>query len=52
MNAAVDWSHSLLSAGEQKVFRRLAVFRGPFELDAAEFVASDNEELAIRVLDR
>ncbi len=44
MTAAVDWSHSLLSDGEQRVFRRLAVFRGPFELEAAEFVASDDAE--------
>ncbi len=49
MNAAVDWSHGLLSAEEQIVFRRLAVFRGPFELDAAEFIVTDNEELAIEM---
>ena len=51
MTAAVDWSHSLLSSGEQKVFRRLAAFRGPFELDAAEFVATDDDASAIEVVD-
>ncbi|MGZ8786202.1 MAG: ATP-binding protein, partial [Acidimicrobiia bacterium] len=51
MTAAVDWSHSLLSPGEQKVFRRLAAFRGPFELDAAEYVAADDEASSIEVID-
>jgi non-specific serine/threonine protein kinase len=51
MTAAVDWSHSLLSSQEQKVFRRLAVFRGPFELDAAEYVAADDEASSTEVVD-
>lgn len=51
MNAAVDWSHSLLSPDEQEVFRRLAVFRGPFELEAAEDVASVDEDSALEVAD-
>lgn len=39
--AAFDWSHSLLSAQEQLVFRRLAVFPGSFELDAAARCIAD-----------
>ena len=39
LEATVDWSYQLLSGSEQRVFRRLAVFPGPFTLDAAEAVA-------------
>ena len=39
LDAAVDWSYQLLTGPEQRVFRRLAVFPGPFSLDAAEAVA-------------
>jgi predicted ATPase len=34
--AAIDWSHGLLSDPEQALFRRLAVFRGSFSLQAVE----------------
>jgi non-specific serine/threonine protein kinase len=37
--ATVDWSYQLLSDSDQTVFRRLAVFPGPFTLKAAETVA-------------
>ena len=39
--AAMDWSHALLSASEQAVFRRLAVFRGGFTLQTAPAVVAD-----------
>lgn len=39
--AAWQWSHDLLSSDEQAVLRRLAVFPGIFDLDAAEAVAGD-----------
>jgi non-specific serine/threonine protein kinase len=39
--AAIDWSHDLLSAPERTVFRRLAVFAGGWNLEAAEGVCSD-----------
>ncbi|TDK99402.1 LuxR family transcriptional regulator [Mycobacterium paragordonae] len=35
LRASVDWSHALLSESEQVLFRRLAVFYGGFDLDAA-----------------
>ncbi len=35
LRASVDWSHSLLTAAETVLFRRLAVFTGGFDLDAA-----------------
>ena len=37
--ATVEWSYRLLSEDERQVFRRLAVFPGPFTLEAAETVA-------------
>jgi predicted ATPase/DNA-binding SARP family transcriptional activator/tetratricopeptide (TPR) repeat protein len=40
LRATVDWSHDLLTAPEQVVFRRLAVFHGGWTLDAAEAVTS------------
>ena len=39
LRASVDWSHDLLSEPEQLLFRRLAVFFGGFDLDAARAVA-------------
>lgn len=41
--AIVDWSYGTLSAGQQRLFRRLAVFGGGFGLSAAEHVCSDEE---------
>jgi len=37
--AAADWSYRLLTEQEQRVFRWLAAFPGPFTLEAAEAVA-------------
>jgi predicted ATPase/class 3 adenylate cyclase len=38
MQRAVDWSYEALSPTEQRLFERVGVFRGGFELDAAEAV--------------
>lgn len=42
LHAALDWSHGLLSAEEQAVLRRVAVFAGGWTLEAAEQLASDD----------
>ena len=45
--ATVDWSYQLLADQEKQVFRRLAVFSGPFALDAAETVAGAGADHAV-----
>jgi predicted ATPase/DNA-binding winged helix-turn-helix (wHTH) protein len=42
LNAALGWSYDLLADVERAVLRRLAVFAGPFTLEAAQAVAGDN----------
>lgn len=39
--ATIDWSHELIEPFEQVVFRRLAIFVGPFAYSAADAVVSD-----------
>jgi predicted ATPase/class 3 adenylate cyclase len=51
LQAAIDWSHALLTAAEQALFRRLCVFAGGFSLDAAEAVCAGDEVAADGVLD-
>lgn len=41
LHAALDWSHALLDADAQPVFRRLGVFVGGFPLALAQQVAAD-----------
>lgn len=41
LRAALDWSHALLTPQEQRLFRRLGVFRGGFTLQAAQAVAAE-----------
>ncbi|HEX6231503.1 MAG TPA: BTAD domain-containing putative transcriptional regulator [Jiangellaceae bacterium] len=57
LRATVDWSHALLSSDEQALFRRVAVFRGGWTLDAAEAVCAspageDVIDLLSRLVDR
>ena len=41
----IDWSHRFLSAGEQKLFRRLAIFAGGCTLESAEAVCNVHVDL-------
>ena len=44
LRALVDWSHDILSPSERTLFRRLAVFRGGWTLEAAKSVGGGPEE--------
>jgi predicted ATPase/class 3 adenylate cyclase/DNA-binding CsgD family transcriptional regulator len=52
LRASVDWSHALLTESERILFRRLAVFMGGFDLDAAQAVAGTTEVERFQVLDQ
>jgi predicted ATPase len=43
LRATLDWSHGLLAEPERVILRRLAIFPGPFSLDAATVVAASAE---------
>jgi predicted ATPase/class 3 adenylate cyclase/DNA-binding CsgD family transcriptional regulator len=43
--ASVTWSHDLLTDQQRTIFRRVAVFTGPFSLSAAEHVATCADDL-------
>jgi predicted ATPase/class 3 adenylate cyclase/DNA-binding CsgD family transcriptional regulator len=51
LRASVDWSHAMLTEPERVLFRRLAVFLGGFDLDAAQAVAGGGEMARFQVLD-
>jgi predicted ATPase/DNA-binding winged helix-turn-helix (wHTH) protein len=51
LRAAIDWSYDLLPEIEQVVFRRLAVFRGSFTMEAAAAVAVDERIKAADVIE-
>jgi predicted ATPase len=41
--ASLDWAHTLLTGPERALFRRLAVFVGGFDMDAARSVNGDDD---------
>ena len=52
LRASVDWSHALLTEPERVLFRRLAVFMGGFDLDAAQAVAGGGDVERYQILDQ
>jgi len=52
LRASVDWSHALLSEQEKVLFRRLSVFLGGFDLDAAQAVTGGHDVERFQVLDQ
>ncbi|MFJ6198090.1 BTAD domain-containing putative transcriptional regulator [Micromonospora sp. NPDC092111] len=41
LDSAIGWSYELLSTGERRLFHRLSVFDGGFDLDAARVIDAD-----------
>jgi predicted ATPase/class 3 adenylate cyclase/DNA-binding CsgD family transcriptional regulator len=52
LRASVDWSHALLTEPERVLFRRLAVFLGGFDFDAAQAVTGGGDVQRYQVLDQ
>ena len=51
MDGMLEWSHRMLEPEEQRLFRRLSVFMGPFSLAAAENVCAGYQLDLADVLD-
>lgn len=51
LQAAVGWSYSLLEDAERRLFERLSVFRGSFDLAAAQAVGERAADADLPVLD-
>jgi predicted ATPase len=49
LRGTIDWSHQLLDAEEQTVFRRLAVFPSGFSLEGAEAVVDPHGDLDLGI---
>jgi predicted ATPase len=52
LRATLDWNHELLAEPERVLLRRLAIFAGPFSLEAATAVAASPELSAPDVIER
>ena len=52
LRATIEWSHDLLTASEQALFRRLAVFAGDCTLDAGESVCQPEPGALDGLLDK
>ena len=51
MRALIDWSYDLLTAAEQTLARRVAVFAGGWTLDAATAICADEDLQSWDILD-
>jgi non-specific serine/threonine protein kinase len=52
MRAAIAWSYDLLTESEQRLFARLGVFMGSFELEAAEEICGADLDTLQSLLDK
>ncbi len=51
LRASVDWSHAMLTDPERILFRRIAVFMGGFDLDAAHAVGTSTDAEQFQLID-
>lgn len=51
LRASIDWSHAMLTEPERVLFRRLAVFMGGFDLDAAHAVGAGSDVEHFQLID-
>lgn len=51
LSASIDWSHSLLTEPERVLFRRLAVFTGGLDLEAAHAIGAHDDAERVQLLD-
>lgn len=51
IQATIEWSYNLLSADEKALFRKLSVFSGGFDLEAAEEVCTNESTPKENILD-
>jgi predicted ATPase/class 3 adenylate cyclase len=52
LRATIDWSHDLLTDEEKRLFGRLAVFAGSFDLEAAEDVCAAHLDTLASLIDK
>jgi predicted ATPase/class 3 adenylate cyclase len=52
LRGTVEWSYQLLTPSEQRLFARMAVFAGSFELEAAEAVCSAELDILQSLVDK
>jgi predicted ATPase/serine/threonine protein kinase len=51
LRQTIDWGYELLSAAEQRLFRRLSIFAGSWTLEAAEAVCDARQDLGLDVFE-
>jgi predicted ATPase/DNA-binding CsgD family transcriptional regulator len=51
LQATLEWSYGLLTQAEQAMWRRVSVFAGSFDLDAAEAVCAGDEVVPDTIVD-
>ncbi|MFE3000920.1 ATP-binding protein [Nocardia sp. NPDC059246] len=51
LRSCMDWSFELCTPAEQRMWRRLAVFRGSFDLDAAERICAADDMVGDDIFD-
>ena len=51
LRASIDWSHAMLTEPERILFRRLGVFMGGFDLDAAHAVGAGTDVEHFQLID-